>query len=65
MRTTKPIRLIGTAALAAKLNVHPVTVSKLVKTNPNFPRPTKLFNKNMWDEDKVDAYIAARMAVAK
>jgi hypothetical protein len=58
----KPTKLIGTLALAAKLNVHPMSIPRLVKKKPGFPKPTLMFGKNMWDEDTVDAYLAALMA---
>jgi hypothetical protein len=61
MRPKKPTKLIGTLALAAKLNVHPASIPRLRK-QPAFPQPTLLFGKNQWDEDVIDAYIAKRMA---
>jgi hypothetical protein len=62
VRPKKPTRLIGTLALAAKLNVHPMTIPRLRKKKKGFPQPTLLFGKNQWDEDVIDAYIAAEMA---
>jgi hypothetical protein len=62
MPTKKPIRLIGTLALAAKLNVHPMSIPRFVKKKKNFPKPKLLFGKNQWNEDVIDDYIAAQMA---
>jgi hypothetical protein len=62
VRPKKPTRLIGTIALAAKLNVHPMSIPRFVKKKPDFPKPKLLFGKNQWDEDIIDDYIAAQMA---
>jgi hypothetical protein len=61
MRTKKPIKLIGTLQLAAKLNVHPMSIPRYVKKKPDFPKPKLMFGKNQWDEDVIDAYIAKQM----
>ena len=62
MRPKKPVKLIGTLALAAKLSVHPMSIPRYVKKYPDFPKPKLLFGKNQWDEDVIDDYIAAQMA---
>jgi predicted DNA-binding transcriptional regulator AlpA len=48
---------IGVQELAAKLHCHPMSVPRLVKTKPGFPQPTKLLNKNLWDEAAIDVWI--------
>jgi predicted DNA-binding transcriptional regulator AlpA len=53
----KARKWIGTMELAERLGVHPFSIPRLRKTKSNFPAPKKLFNKNLWDEREVDAYI--------
>jgi len=62
MRTKKPVKLIGTLALAAKLNVHPMSIPRFVKKKKGFPKPKLLFGKNQWNEDVIDDYVAAQLA---
>jgi hypothetical protein len=54
-------KLIGTLEVAAKLGCHPMSIPRFVKTKPGFPQPAKLFNKNLWGEAVVDAYVATLM----
>jgi predicted DNA-binding transcriptional regulator AlpA len=57
--TPKPRgRLIDTIELATKLNCHPMSIPRFVKTKKGFPQPTKPFGKNLWDEWEIDAYLA-------
>jgi hypothetical protein len=58
----KARRWIGTTELAAKLGVHPFSIPRLRNTKPGFPQPVKPFNKNLWDEDEVDAYVEKLLA---
>jgi predicted DNA-binding transcriptional regulator AlpA len=61
-KTTKPKpRLIGTMELATLLHCHPMSIPRYVKTKKGFPKPTKPFGKNLWDEAAVEAYLAKVM----
>jgi len=55
-------KLIGTMEVAGKLGCHPMSVPRLVRGRRGFPQPNKLFNKNLWEEGVVDAYIAELLA---
>jgi hypothetical protein len=48
---------IGTAELAGMLGCHQMSVPRYVRTKPGFPKPKKLFGKNLWDLDVVERYI--------
>jgi predicted DNA-binding transcriptional regulator AlpA len=56
MDTSEVKRRIGSASVAAKLSVHLMTVSRLVKEG-RIPPPTKVLNKNTWLEDEIDQLI--------
>jgi len=61
-KTTKPkSRLIGTMEVAALLHCHPMSVARYTKEKKGFPKPTKLFGQNLWDEATVEAYLAKMM----
>ena len=53
----KKRRWIGTMEMAELLGCHPMTLPRLVKTKPGFPRPVKPFGKNLWDADEAEAYL--------
>ena len=56
MDIQKSKRRIGVAELASKLNVHLMTIPRLVREG-RLPPPDKLLNKNMWWEHIIDDLI--------
>jgi len=67
--TTKPqaqrwSKMIGVLELAEKLGVHPMSIPRMVREKEGFPKPVKLFHKNLWPEPVIDAYLA-RLVAAK
>jgi predicted DNA-binding transcriptional regulator AlpA len=52
---------IGVAEVARRMNCHPMSIPRYVKHKNGFPKPGKLAGKNVWDEDIIDAYIAAEV----
>ena len=50
---------IGVLEFAEKLSCHPTTIPRLSEKQEGFPQPAKLLNKNTWEEDVADAYIAS------
>jgi predicted DNA-binding transcriptional regulator AlpA len=58
-------RWIGTMELADLLGCHPMSIQRFVKTKPGFPQPIKLHgNKNLYDADEAEAYVAKLLAEA-
>lgn len=43
-------KLVGTIEFAGLLRCHPTSIPKFVKSKPGFPKPRKLFGKNVWPE---------------
>jgi predicted DNA-binding transcriptional regulator AlpA len=58
---SKKRRLIGVLEFAEKLNVHPASIPRMIKSTPNFPQPGKVAHKNAWYEDVADAYVGGLM----
>lgn len=56
MDTQKSKRRIGVAEVASRLNVHLMTIPRLVREG-RLPPPDKLLNKNMWWEHIIDDLI--------
>lgn len=54
-------RLIGTAEVARRLNIHLITVYRL-RDRPGFPAPRRIANKLAWRESDIDAWIASQPA---
>jgi predicted DNA-binding transcriptional regulator AlpA len=61
----KKRRWIGTMEVAERVNCHPMSIPRLVKTKANFPQPIKLFGKNLWDDDEMEAYLESLMQAAR
>lgn len=59
---SQPRKFIGTLEVAARLGCHPMSIPRLVKTKKGFPAPIKPFNKNLWLEDVIDAYVRRLLA---
>jgi len=53
---TKTLYAIDTLETARRINRHPMTVYKLIKEDPKFPRPKKIGRKLWFDPSAVDAY---------
>jgi predicted DNA-binding transcriptional regulator AlpA len=69
MRLVDTIRqgndLIGALELAQKLQCHPNSIARFLRLKPDFPRPRKIFGKNLWSESVIDEYIADIVATAQ
>jgi hypothetical protein len=55
-------RLIGVLTFAAKLNCHPASIPRFIRTKESFPKPGSVCGKNVWYEDVADAYIQQEMS---
>jgi prophage regulatory protein len=50
---------------AAKIGISVPTLYRLVRSNPQFPRPSKLSERvTTFDEAELDAFVASRKVVA-
>src|SRR5579864_7021632 len=59
-------RRLSKAHVAARYGVHPNTIPRWVRENPEFPRPSRLVENGFpgWWEDELDAFDAAMRARA-
>jgi hypothetical protein len=61
-------RLLGSAEVAARLNLHKDTVVKRARSDPNFPKPLRYLTggRLYWHNSTINKYVAefgARLAV--
>jgi predicted DNA-binding transcriptional regulator AlpA len=50
--------MLDSRELAALLHCHPETISRRLKTLPDFPRPIAPGRKRLWLRADIDAYLA-------